>query len=89
VAEVRLNGKKVGIAWTRPYRVEITSAVHAGENNLEIDVVNLWPNRMIGDGLLPPEKRFTLTNIPIYYEHRPQTLLPSGLLGPVTVLVGS
>jgi hypothetical protein len=89
VAEVRLNRKKVGIAWTRPYRVEITSAVHAGENNLEIDVVNLWPNRMIGDGLLPPEKRFTLTNIPIYYEHRPQTLLPSGLLGPVTVLVGS
>jgi len=89
VAEVRLNRKKVGIAWTRPYRVEITSAVHAGENNLEIDVVNLWPNRMIGDGPLPPEKRFTVTNIPIYYEHKPQTLLPSGLLGPVTVLVGS
>src|SRR5271157_995605 len=89
LAEVRLNGKKIGIAWTRPYRVEITSAVRAGENKLEIDVVNLWPNRMIGDGPLPPEKRFTVTNIPIYYEHKPQTLLPSGLLGPVTVLVGS
>ena len=89
VAEVRLNGKKAGIAWTRPYRVEITSAVHAGENSLEIDVVNLWPNRMIGDGPLPPEKRFTVTNIPVYYEHKPQTLLASGLLGPVTVLVGS
>jgi hypothetical protein len=89
VAEVRLNGKKIGIAWTRPYRVEITSAVHDGENNLEIDVVNLWPNRMIGDGPLPPEKRFTVTNIPDYYEHKPQTLLPSGLLGPVSVLVGS
>jgi hypothetical protein len=89
VAEVRLNGNKVGIAWTRPYRVEITSAVHASENKLEIDVVNLWPNRMIGDGALPPEKRFTVTNISVYYEHKPQTLLPSGLLGPVTVLVGS
>jgi hypothetical protein len=89
VAEVRLNGQKVGIAWTQPYRMEITPAVRAGENHLEIDVVNLWPNRMIGDGLLPPEKRFTVTNIPIYYEHKPQTLLPSGLLGPVTVLVGS
>ncbi len=89
VAEVRLNGKKIGIAWTRPYRVEITSAVRAGANKLEIDVVNLWPNRMIGDGPLAPEKRFTVTNIPIYYEHKPQTLLPSGLLGPVTVLVGS
>ena len=89
VAEVRLNGKSIGIAWTRPYRVEITSAVRAGENKLEIDVVNLWPNRMIGDGPLPPEKRLTVTNIPTYYEHKPQTLLPSGLLGPVTVLVGT
>ncbi len=89
VAEVRLNRKNVGIVWTRPYRVEITSAVHAGENQLEIDVVNLWPNRMIGDGPLAPEKRFTVTNIPTYYEHKPQNLLPSGLLGPVTVLVGS
>ncbi|MGH9342923.1 MAG: glycosyl hydrolase [Terriglobia bacterium] len=90
IAEVRLNGKKIGIAWTRPYRVEITSAVHAGKNQLEIDVVNLWPNRMIGDGLLPPDKRFTETNIPIYYDRKkPQKLLPSGLLGPVTVLIGS
>jgi hypothetical protein len=88
VAEVRLNDKEVGIVWTRPYRLEITAAVHDGENKLEIDVVNLWPNRMIGDGPLPPEKRFTTTNIPNYYEHKPQTLLPSGLLGPVTVLVG-
>jgi len=89
LAEVRLNGEKAGIAWTRPYRVEITSSVRAGENDLEIDVVNLWPNRMIGDGPLPPERRFTKTNIPIYYEPKPQTLLPSGLLGPVTVLVGA
>jgi hypothetical protein len=89
VAEVRINGKKAGIAWTPPYRVEITSAVRPGQNKLEIDVVNLWPNRMMGDGLLPPEKRFTVTNIPIYYERKPQTLLPSGLLGPVTVLVSA
>lgn len=90
VAEVRLNGEKIGIAWTRPFRVEITSAAHHGKNRLEINVANLWPNRMIGDGLLPPEKRYTETNIPIYYDRaKPQKLLPSGLLGPVTVLVGS
>jgi hypothetical protein len=94
LAEVRLNGKKVGIVWTRPYRVEITSAVQAGENKLEIDVVNLWPNRMIGDGLLSLDKRsYTVTNISTYYDsslcHKPQALLPSGLLGPVTVLAGS
>lgn len=89
VAEVRVNKKKIGIAWTKPFRVEITPAVHAGENDLEIDVVNLWPNRMIGDGYLPPDKRYTSTNIQIYYEHKQKKLLPSGLLGPVTVLVGA
>jgi hypothetical protein len=36
---------------------------------------------MIGDELLPPEKRFTKTNIHNYTPHTP--LLPSGLLGPV------
>lgn len=89
LAQVRLNGKNLGIVWTPPYRVEITSAVRAGNNDLEIDVINLWPNRMIGDGRLAPEKRYTVTNIPTYYEPKPQTLLPSGLLGPVTVYVTS
>ncbi len=86
VAEVRLNGKKMGIAWTRPFRLEITAAARTGTNHLEIDVVNLWPNRLIGDSLLPPGKRYTQTNIDIYYQRKIDKLLPSGLLGPVTVL---
>ena len=89
VAEVRVNGKKAGIASTRPYRVEITSVAHADENHLEIDLVNLRPDRMIRDGPLPPATRFTGTSIPTYYGPKPQTLLPSGLLDPVTMLVGS
>ena len=30
-----------------------------GENKLEIEVANLWPNRLIGDATLPQDKRFT------------------------------
>jgi len=82
LAEVRLNGKNLGVVWCAPWRVEITEAVKAGENRLEIDIVNLWPNRLIGDAALPPEKRLTRTNIP--FEKGP-TLLSSGLLGPVHV----
>ena len=55
MAKVKLNGKGLGVLWKPPYRVEITDAVKAGENQLEISVVNLWPNRMIGDKQLPED----------------------------------
>ena len=56
--------------------------VPAGER-LEIDVVNLWPNRLIGDDALPPAERLTVTNATAYT--RDSALMPSGLLGPVTL----
>jgi len=83
LATVRLNGKELGVVWTAPWRVEITEAVKPTGNRLEIDVVNLWPNRLIGDAALPPEKRFTVTNVDTYKKDSP--LLPSGLLGPVVL----
>ena len=55
IAEVKLNGKELGILWKPPFQVEITDAVHSGENELEVRVVNLWPNRLIGDDLLAPD----------------------------------
>jgi hypothetical protein len=55
IAEVRLNGKNLGISWKPPYRLDVTDAVHVGENTLEVKVVNLWPNRMIGDERLPED----------------------------------
>lgn len=89
LAEVRLNGKDLGVVWARPFRVEISSAVRQGQNELEVRVTNLWPNRLIGDARLPPEKRLTKTNVQKFYrppqaaaEHK---LLSSGLFGPVTV----
>lgn len=85
VAVVRLNGRNLGVVWDKPSRVDITSAARDGANDLEITVVNLWPNRLKGDEALPKEKRFTETNIHKFTEASP--LLPSGLIGPVSILI--
>ncbi|MCX6221729.1 MAG: glycosyl hydrolase [Bacteroidia bacterium] len=55
MANVFVNGKNAGIIWKPPYRTDITSLVHEGENSLKIEVVNLWVNRQIGDELLPED----------------------------------
>jgi hypothetical protein len=84
VAQVRMNGKDLGVVWTKPFRVEITGAMQSGRNELEIDIVNLWPNRLIGDAGLPHERWFTTTNVRKFT--RESKLFPSGLLGPVWLL---
>jgi hypothetical protein len=55
LAEVRLNGHGLGILWKPPFQVEVTSALKTGQNDLEIKVTNLWPNRMIGDEQEPDD----------------------------------
>lgn len=85
IAELTLNGKKLGVLWTAPWRVEVTGLLKQTGNVLEIVVVNCWPNRLIGDAALPPEKRRTHTNIAF----KPDApLMPSGLLGPVVIAKG-
>jgi hypothetical protein len=81
--EVRLNGQSLGVLWAKPFRCEITGALKNGRNDLEIDIVNLWLNRLTGDAHLPPEKWFCKTNVRKFTKDYP--LLHSGLLGPVLV----
>jgi hypothetical protein len=107
MAHVTLNGHDLGVLWKPPFRVDITDAAKVGDNALEVQVVNLWPNRMIGDEQLPqdsernpdgtlkawpqwlkegqpsPTGRYTFTSWRLW--KKDDTLLPSGLLGPVTV----
>lgn len=84
VADVELNGQRLGVLWCRPARMDITAVVKAAGNDLKIKVTNLWPNRMVGDASLPPERQFTRSNIHFYSQNSP--LQPAGLLGPVTLL---
>ncbi len=55
MAQVNLNGHELGILWKAPYRAEVTGVLRPGENNLEVKVVNLWINRLIGDEQLPED----------------------------------
>ena len=55
MASVRMNGVDLGTLWQPPFRVEVTKAIKPGTNDLEVEVVNLWPNRLIGDEQLPED----------------------------------
>ncbi|MBM4155930.1 MAG: glycoside hydrolase family 2 [Lentisphaerae bacterium] len=83
IARVRLNGRDLGVLWKTPFAVDITGAARAGANELEVEVTNLWWNRLVGDDRLSAGSKTTFTTAP------PRTprdrLLPSGLLGPVAV----
>ena len=97
VAKVCLNGEEAGQLWTAPWSIDLTGKVKSGTNRLEIEVTNVWANRLIGDAGLPPEKRLTKTNVQYYApgeRHRThqgfspdEPLIPSGLIGPVTLTV--
>jgi hypothetical protein len=82
VAEVTLNGKSLGTAWTAPFALDITRAARPGRNRLTVRVSNLWVNRLIGDAQ-PGGGKYTFTTIPTYRADAP--LRESGLIGPVTI----
>lgn len=87
MASITINGKAMNVAWTAPFQFDITGYVKAGNNRLEVEVVNLWPNRLIGDGKLPSAKRVTKTNIVKFNgSDADDYLRESGLLGPVILM---
>jgi hypothetical protein len=84
IAEVKVNGKVLDVVWKRPFRVDISNALRAGDNLIEIKVTNLWVNRLIGDQQSGVTEKITYTTMPFYQANSP--LLPSGLLGPVKIV---
>lgn len=58
MAEIFVNGKSLGILWKPPFILDISGALKPGENKLELQVTNLWANRLIGDEQLPPENDY-------------------------------
>ncbi|MCX6968376.1 MAG: glycosyl hydrolase [Verrucomicrobia bacterium] len=84
LAQVRLNGKDLGVIWCKPWSVDIGSAVQEKNNKLEIEVVNTWINRLLADEKIPAAQRITWVASPAI---RAQTPLPAGLFGPVTLKI--
>ncbi len=84
VAEVAINGKKAGVAWKPPYRVEVTDAVVEGENHLSVRVANQWHNRLVGDSQTTAGARYARTNTALPNKDSAKPL-PSGMLGPVRI----
>ena len=80
LAAVWINGKSLGVLWKPPFRIEVTDALHAGSNRLEVEVTNTWVNRLVGDKQ-PGSPHFAMTTFDPY--RADSALLDSGLLGPV------
>jgi hypothetical protein len=84
LADVKVNDGDLGILWKTPFKVDLTGALKAGENRIEIKVTNLWVNRMIGDQQPWAMKKYAFADFTPYKADSP--LLPSGLIGPVRLI---
>jgi len=59
MARGRLNGRDLGLLWHSPYSCDISSAVLKGSNHLEIEVTNVWANKLIGDSSKPRQQKLS------------------------------
>ncbi len=95
VAEIFINDKSAGILWTKPYSLRIEELVKEGKNKLEVQITNLWINRLTGDINLPEDEKFTRTNRPPVtntdtgYGDLTWSVQTSGLLGPVQLKIAN
>jgi len=103
LARVFLNGRDCGVVWCAPWQADVTAAVRPGRNELRVEYVNNWHNRVVADAARPAADRVTKTAIPMTTETRDafgdripyskfisagDPRIPSGLLGPVSVRIG-
>ena len=85
MASVKINGDDIGTTWIAPFKLNTKDALNEGENTIEIEVVNVWRNRLTGDKTLPESERTTWVNVDGITPK--EELIPSGLLGPVTIQI--
>lgn len=81
MAKVYINGKYAGGVWTAPYRLDVTDFVKNGRNDVKVEVVNTWVNRIVGDMNLPESERETY--LFVNHLNAKTTLPPSGIIGKV------
>ena len=82
LAEVIVNSQPLGTLWKPPYRVDVSKALRAGRNIVEVKVTNLWVNQLIGDQR-PGTNVFSATGTATYLPNA--MLKQSGLIGPVII----
>ncbi|MCK0148093.1 hypothetical protein MWU78_20775 [Arenibacter sp. F26102] len=83
MASVKINGKEIGTTWIAPFKLSTKDILEEGENTIEVEVVNVWRNRITGDKTIPETERTTWLLIDNVTPE--EELIPSGLLGPVTI----
>jgi hypothetical protein len=93
VGDVWLNGKHLGITWTKPHRFDVTGVLKPGDNTLIIEIANTWSNRLTGDAITGEkntETNIKTTNIKglnkVYVPWSEVPLIESGLFGPVQLI---
>ena len=83
MAELIVNGHNAGVLWRAPFlSPDLLPWLKEGENTIEVNVTNLWVNRMIGDR---QKGEAPVTSVRRFY-NAGDKLLPSGLLGPVRLM---
>ncbi|MDR1518337.1 MAG: glycoside hydrolase family 2 [Dysgonamonadaceae bacterium] len=83
MAKVKINGQYAGGVWCAPYRLNISNFIKNGDNDIEVELVTTWANRIIGDRKLPENERKLRT----YWGPRADApLQATGLMGKVQII---
>lgn len=80
-----VNGREVGVVWKQPFVIDVTEALRAGSNTVEIRVFNGWTNRLAGDATVAESERVLNSDVRIVGPRGLPPPVSSGLIGPVVL----
>jgi hypothetical protein len=89
-AQVYINGMDAGIFWSIPFSARVGRYLKPGKNTITIEVANLMANRIryMDQNGIPWRKYHEINFVNINYQPFDASkwnIMPSGLLGPVTL----